>query len=443
MPPAGTALPSIRPSPDMPELPEVETVRRGLQPVLEGARIVAVETRRPDLRFPFPERFAETPDRAARHRARPARQIPDRASRGRPRPHLPSRHVRLVPDRRGGGVQRRPALFHHERSKLAAHDHVVFTVEAARRPAGPHHLQRPAAVRLHAACRRARARPASDACRARHRADRQRAERRLDRRPVPRPRDAAEIGAARPAADRRHRQYICVRGDVAGEAVAAPRRGFDRRPARQATRRGPIGSPRRCDRSSPRRSRPAARRCATTSRPTARSAISSTASRSTTARASRARAATAAASSRASCRPAARPSIARSASDELEPCADISARGSRHGLRNDHRRNARQGRPDHAQPAEGAQRAQLAGALRTGRGARRLRRRRRRSARSWSPAPKRRSPPAPTSRKCSTRPMSRPSSETSSPAGTMSAACASRSSPLSQAMRWAAVANSP
>ena len=42
----------------MPELPEVETVRRGLQPALEGARIVRVEARRPDLRFPLPDRFA-------------------------------------------------------------------------------------------------------------------------------------------------------------------------------------------------------------------------------------------------------------------------------------------------------------------------------------------------------------------------------------------------
>ncbi len=43
----------------MPELPEVETVRRGLAPVVTGRRIAAVELRRPDLRFPFPERFAE------------------------------------------------------------------------------------------------------------------------------------------------------------------------------------------------------------------------------------------------------------------------------------------------------------------------------------------------------------------------------------------------
>jgi formamidopyrimidine-DNA glycosylase len=43
----------------MPELPEVETMRRGLEPVLAGARLRRVEQRRPDLRFPFPERFAE------------------------------------------------------------------------------------------------------------------------------------------------------------------------------------------------------------------------------------------------------------------------------------------------------------------------------------------------------------------------------------------------
>ncbi|WP_395671289.1 bifunctional DNA-formamidopyrimidine glycosylase/DNA-(apurinic or apyrimidinic site) lyase [Phenylobacterium sp.] len=43
----------------MPELPEVETVRRGLQPVLEGARLIRVEARRPDLRFPFPEGFVQ------------------------------------------------------------------------------------------------------------------------------------------------------------------------------------------------------------------------------------------------------------------------------------------------------------------------------------------------------------------------------------------------
>ncbi|MEL6246154.1 MAG: bifunctional DNA-formamidopyrimidine glycosylase/DNA-(apurinic or apyrimidinic site) lyase [Pseudomonadota bacterium] len=43
----------------MPELPEVETVRRGLAPVMEGKTVRAVSVARPDLRFPFPPRFAE------------------------------------------------------------------------------------------------------------------------------------------------------------------------------------------------------------------------------------------------------------------------------------------------------------------------------------------------------------------------------------------------
>ena len=43
----------------MPELPEVETVRAGLRPVLEGRRFTHVETRRGDLRVPFPKDFAK------------------------------------------------------------------------------------------------------------------------------------------------------------------------------------------------------------------------------------------------------------------------------------------------------------------------------------------------------------------------------------------------
>src|SRR6185437_13977383 len=43
----------------MPELPEVETVRRGLTPAMLGARIDRVELRRADIRFPFPPAFAK------------------------------------------------------------------------------------------------------------------------------------------------------------------------------------------------------------------------------------------------------------------------------------------------------------------------------------------------------------------------------------------------
>ena len=42
----------------MPELPEVETIRRGLVPVLTGRRLVRAEVRRADLRVAFPENFA-------------------------------------------------------------------------------------------------------------------------------------------------------------------------------------------------------------------------------------------------------------------------------------------------------------------------------------------------------------------------------------------------
>jgi formamidopyrimidine-DNA glycosylase len=59
----------------MPELPEVETVRRGLAPALVGKRIAKAKTKRADLRFPFPKRFAarlsgrrvETLDRRAKY----------------------------------------------------------------------------------------------------------------------------------------------------------------------------------------------------------------------------------------------------------------------------------------------------------------------------------------------------------------------------------------
>ncbi|WP_170367546.1 bifunctional DNA-formamidopyrimidine glycosylase/DNA-(apurinic or apyrimidinic site) lyase [Ruegeria arenilitoris] len=43
----------------MPELPEVETVRRGLAPAMEGVVIERADVNRPDLRWPFPERMAE------------------------------------------------------------------------------------------------------------------------------------------------------------------------------------------------------------------------------------------------------------------------------------------------------------------------------------------------------------------------------------------------
>src|SRR5207244_13097668 len=63
--PAGASHPEPCPSDNpMPELPEVETVRRGLALRMSGRRIVRAELRRPDLRRPFPPMLAERLDGA-------------------------------------------------------------------------------------------------------------------------------------------------------------------------------------------------------------------------------------------------------------------------------------------------------------------------------------------------------------------------------------------
>ncbi|WP_292126313.1 bifunctional DNA-formamidopyrimidine glycosylase/DNA-(apurinic or apyrimidinic site) lyase, partial [Mesorhizobium sp.] len=113
----------------MPELPEVETVRRGLQPVLEGARLVNVEARRPDLRFPFPERFSERlAGKTVTALGRRAKYLTMHIENG---PvlicHLGMSGSFRVETAGNGHI---PGSFHHERSKSAAHDHVVFDVDS-------------------------------------------------------------------------------------------------------------------------------------------------------------------------------------------------------------------------------------------------------------------------------------------------------------------------
>jgi formamidopyrimidine-DNA glycosylase len=118
----------------MPELPEVETVRRGLQPVLEGARIARVEARRPDLRFPFPDRFAErlagktvtALGRRAKYLVMHVEDAPALIC------HLGMSGSFRIETAEENGT---PGIFHHERSKDTAPDHVVFHVEPASGPA--------------------------------------------------------------------------------------------------------------------------------------------------------------------------------------------------------------------------------------------------------------------------------------------------------------------
>ena len=109
----------------MPELPEVETVRRGLQPVVEGARIDRVEQRRPDLRFPFPERFpARLEGRTVTALGRRAKYLTFHLDDGLTMiAHLGmSGSFRIEKD--NSAIV--PGEFHYERSKAEAHDHVAF-----------------------------------------------------------------------------------------------------------------------------------------------------------------------------------------------------------------------------------------------------------------------------------------------------------------------------
>jgi len=111
----------------MPELPEVETVRRGLEAALVGASFARVEQRRPDLRFPFPERFAaRLENRTVTSLGRRAKYLVADLSSGEVLVmHLGMSGRFLV---RKEGRSSMPGEFHREHGGESAHDHVVFHV---------------------------------------------------------------------------------------------------------------------------------------------------------------------------------------------------------------------------------------------------------------------------------------------------------------------------
>ena len=109
----------------MPELPEVETVRRGLQPAMEGAKIVKAEARRKDLRFPFQKDFiARLEGQTVTGLGRRAKYLmADLASGDVLLMHLGmSGSFRVLSD----ADTKKPGQFHHPRNEDRAHDHVVF-----------------------------------------------------------------------------------------------------------------------------------------------------------------------------------------------------------------------------------------------------------------------------------------------------------------------------
>lgn len=115
----------------MPELPEVETVRRGLQPVMEGAVFERLVFNRPGLRFPFPENLnARLQGQKIISLGRRAKylliEFEDGASLIS---HLGmSGSYRIEPDMRIAAHNQGEDNFHYPRSKNTTHDHIVMHV---------------------------------------------------------------------------------------------------------------------------------------------------------------------------------------------------------------------------------------------------------------------------------------------------------------------------
>ena len=111
----------------MPELPEVETVRQGLIPALEGARLERVEARRPDLRFPLPQGFVQRLTGARVDQLdRRAKYLLARLDRG----DTLVMHLGMTGRFEIEGADRsRPGVFRQEASAEDKHAHIVFETD--------------------------------------------------------------------------------------------------------------------------------------------------------------------------------------------------------------------------------------------------------------------------------------------------------------------------
>ncbi|MFN4099111.1 MAG: bifunctional DNA-formamidopyrimidine glycosylase/DNA-(apurinic or apyrimidinic site) lyase [Pararhodobacter sp.] len=116
----------------MPELPEVETVRRGLVPAMEGKRIRKAEVRRPDLRWPLPVGMAErlTGAGVERLRRRSKYILADLDTGETLLVHLGMTGRMTVS---GLAAPYVPGQFHHAHPLTEKHDHVVLDMEGGAR----------------------------------------------------------------------------------------------------------------------------------------------------------------------------------------------------------------------------------------------------------------------------------------------------------------------
>jgi formamidopyrimidine-DNA glycosylase len=106
----------------MPELPEVETVRRGLAPAMEGATVKKVEVRDRRLRWPIAKGFEKRIEgKKVEGLGRRAKYLLADLSSG----DVLVMHLGMSGSFRVG-KDAAPGKYYHERSKSTAHDHVVF-----------------------------------------------------------------------------------------------------------------------------------------------------------------------------------------------------------------------------------------------------------------------------------------------------------------------------
>ena len=119
----------------MPELPEVETVRRGLEPVMCGCRITRLELRRRDLRFPFPPDFADRVEgRMITSLGRRSKYLLATLDNG----DVLLMHLGMtgrfdISRESTSSTSKRPGEFHHKHGGIPAHDHVIFHLESGDR----------------------------------------------------------------------------------------------------------------------------------------------------------------------------------------------------------------------------------------------------------------------------------------------------------------------
>ena len=127
----------------MPELPEVETVRRGLEPAMDGARFAKVDVHRGDLRWPLPKDFEERlQGKTVTGLGRRAKYLLADLSSG----DVLLMHLGMSGSfhvfREAGA--KKLARYYHEREKHATHDHVVFHMSSG----ASRDVQRSAPLRL-------------------------------------------------------------------------------------------------------------------------------------------------------------------------------------------------------------------------------------------------------------------------------------------------------